>query len=384
MTYWSSDDNYGQVLQCYALQAYLHLQGHDVFLIKYIPECQSTSFLQKIRKNLSWKKFLYMLGSQRKIDRQNYAVECKLKKINHQLNASRKFDSFREKYICSTEIIYHSLQELRNNPPQADVYICGSDQVWNNQLDQPETAAWYLAFGGRDVKRVSYAASIGRTLEKKEKVCFKKYLSVFDAISVREESTRLLCKSIGINNVLVTLDPTLLLPVEEYRRFEPKIKDSLSIPYLFIYILNVTRKEEIYWEQIQDFLKEKHLDCKIICSSGYLQAREIVDGYKNIQATVPEWIHYIDQAAFVVTTSFHGVVFCVKMHKPFLAILLTNKYSKGNDRIVSLLHSLDLSDRIYDSNLPIDIQIQKKIDWERTEQKISALKKVSCDFLNLL
>ena len=35
MTFWWSNDNYGQLLQCYALQKYLRDRGHDAFLIRY-------------------------------------------------------------------------------------------------------------------------------------------------------------------------------------------------------------------------------------------------------------------------------------------------------------------------------------------------------------
>ena len=35
MTFWWSNDNYGQLLQCYALQKYLRDLGHDAYLIRY-------------------------------------------------------------------------------------------------------------------------------------------------------------------------------------------------------------------------------------------------------------------------------------------------------------------------------------------------------------
>jgi len=380
ITYWNSNDNYGQVLQCYALQQYLINQGHDTFLIRYLPHNSSRPFLQKLKENLSWGKVVYFLSSQRRIDKQNQAKEKDLEIVNRKLNTKRKFDSFKAKYIRSTNIVYHSIIELRNNPPLADVYVCGSDQVWNNKLTLPETAAWYLDFGDKKTKRISYAASIGRALQKNEINIFKKNLMAFDAISVREESTYLLCKYIGVPNVRVTLDPTLLLPVDEYRKIEP-LASVPSAPYMFMYILNVSTKDEIYWKDIQNYLAMKNLDLKIVCSSGYLQARELLDSHHNIQATLPEWLQYIDQAECVVTTSFHGVVFCIKMHKPFLAILLTNKYAKGNDRITSLLKSLDLSNRIYSPSSSIGKQISKKIDWIKIEEKISSLKEDSCDFL---
>lgn len=36
ITFWDSNDNYGQIMQCYALQTYLKKLGHDVVLIRYI------------------------------------------------------------------------------------------------------------------------------------------------------------------------------------------------------------------------------------------------------------------------------------------------------------------------------------------------------------
>lgn len=37
ITFWQSNDNYGQVLQCFALQQQLIKLRHKPFLIKYVP-----------------------------------------------------------------------------------------------------------------------------------------------------------------------------------------------------------------------------------------------------------------------------------------------------------------------------------------------------------
>ena len=37
ITFWQSNDNYGQALQCFALQKQLISMGHTPFLIKYTP-----------------------------------------------------------------------------------------------------------------------------------------------------------------------------------------------------------------------------------------------------------------------------------------------------------------------------------------------------------
>lgn len=382
LTYWSSSDNYGQVLQCYALQRYLINQGHDAFLIKYNPSNETIPIWRKLINNLSFQKIVYKFSSQRRKDKQNFILEQHLRDFNQKLNVKRQFDEFRHEYIHSTDIVYSSIDELRNSPPEADAYICGSDQVWNNSLLLRNAAAWYLSFGKENVKRFSYAASIGRYLQKEEMPTFRKYLAKFDAISVREDSARELCVQAGFPQTQVTLDPTLMLPIENFRRLEHC--NGFQEHYMFLYVLNVSTQEEIYWKEIQAYLQTTNLALKIVCSSGYMQARELLESHHNIQATIPEWLGYIDDAQCVMTTSFHGVVFCIKMHKPFLAIMLTNKYAKGNDRIISLLHQLDLSSRIYNPNKSIDVQMTPVIDWDKVEQKIFALQKVSREFLNRL
>ena len=54
ITYWQSNDNYGQLLQCYALQRYLVQIGHEPFLIRY-------DISNRYSANNKWKKVLKIL-----------------------------------------------------------------------------------------------------------------------------------------------------------------------------------------------------------------------------------------------------------------------------------------------------------------------------------
>lgn len=372
ITYWTSNDNYGQLLQCYALQQVLKSMGHEPYLIRFI-HSERSSIAKKIIRHLLWNGVRYMLSAKRRYNKQ-------LKKINMRQNVLRHFDDFRREYIITSNRIYYGIQELQTYPPEADVYICGSDQVWRNPFTLADTPAWFLSFGNSQIHRISYAASIGRELEEKELPIFKQYLSLFDKISVREESARLLCNRLGFSKTQVTLDPTLLLPTEKYRKLASNIAID-NKPYLFIYILNISSQKDIYWNAVSSYLKQRKLELKIVCSSGYIQARQIIEEYPNTPATIPEWLSFIDHAQCVLTTSFHGVVFSIKMHKPFLAILLTNQFSKGNDRIISLLNSLNLSERIYNPYKSIASQMEEPINWNNVESRLSQLQIMSYNFL---
>lgn len=127
ITYWSSSDNYGQQLQCFALQKYLKGLGHDAYLIKYMP----TSKVPLWRRIARFLKYHLLTPSGQKEKDKALAMVSQKNELN---NVKRDFIGFRAKYIVSTDIVYHSIKELRENPPTADVYICGSDQVWNNRL----------------------------------------------------------------------------------------------------------------------------------------------------------------------------------------------------------------------------------------------------------
>ncbi len=68
MTFWWSEDNYGQLLQCYALQKYLRDQGHDPFLIRYDPrgDYAPTPLYRKLLKALNPVKLARYLSLKRR------------------------------------------------------------------------------------------------------------------------------------------------------------------------------------------------------------------------------------------------------------------------------------------------------------------------------
>lgn len=377
ITYWSSSDNYGQQLQCFALQKYLIGLGHDAYLIKYMP----TSHIPLWRRIARSIKYRLLVSSQQKEKDKRLKLICERNKL---LNCRRGFKEFRDKYIKSTEIVYRNIKELRNNPPAADIYICGSDQVWNNSLKDPDTAGWFLDFGKPTVKRVSYAASIGRDIDSSEINRFTKYLKNFNAISVREQKAYTLCHQLGFDKSIIAIDPTLLLNSSAYDSIEIDSNgtDVAGKPYVFIYTLNIRTAEEIYWDDFQKIIAKDGLQIRSVSSSGYLPARELLPGVQNEQATIPEWLSLIKHSEYVITTSFHGVVFCLLYHKPFYAVLLNNEYSKGNDRIISLLESLHLSNLIVPNSESLKQINFENIDWIDVDAMIALLRQKSTHFID--
>lgn len=363
MTFWWSNDNYGQLLQCYALQKYLRNLGHEPFLIRYKSE-EKQRFSEKIK--IFIKKILSVF-----IKRYRYLLdESKQQKINEKQNVSRFFEAFRSNYLSYTDQIYHSLDELRNNPPDADAYIVGSDQVFGGRVN---TSPYYLDFGNSKIKRLSYAASGNIPTDIQS---FKKELEKYTIVGVRE---RTLCNMLIANGIHadVNIDPTMLLSVDEYPIDKP-MKDK---GYIFLYILNVLSKEEFYFDTIRRFADNRNINMKITYSSGTCAFRNFDTGYGNQLLSIPEWLGTIKSADYVVTTSFHGVVFCILNHKMFLVILLTNQWTRGNRRITDLLENLGLLSRIFKPKKSFNEQINSPIDWDIVEGLLEQYRNESDVFL---
>lgn len=205
---WTSD-NYGQLLQAYALQRYLKNLGHNVFFIRY--QMGRISFREQLRffrydpiKRI--KHFSSLLSIKRKHQ------ESQFKKNN-----PRFFDEFRNRFFEFSPQQYTTIKQLRKNPPEADVYICGSDQIWNMSVFE-NARAYFLDFGSTSVRRIAYAASFGKKdIQKPFSKFIKPMLSRFNAISVRESSGKDICSKAGYTTSTKVVDPTFLLRVEDYK-----------------------------------------------------------------------------------------------------------------------------------------------------------------------
>ena len=372
ITFWQSNDNYGQVLQCFALQQQLIKLGHKPFLIKYVPlqKIIRTSIAGKLWKIVQIYPIFLRL---RKMQKAKQAKAFALK------NRQRRFDEFRENHIVTNGAIYHGLSDIQNNPPEADCYLCGSDQVWSMLLDNDENQAFYLNFGDKDTKRIAYAASFGRDVYPMElNGKLHDMLVKFNAVSVREKSGIGICKKVGIQAVDV-LDPTLLLSMKEYVRIIEK--PFVNEKYFYTYSLNITSEKDLCWKALLDYANQYGFKSISTTSSGYFIGKEICLNTEYVYATIPQWLGYIQNAEFVATTSFHGIAFCLIMHTNFVYFPLKGIHSRGNSRVVSLLDSLGLHEKIFRDAMTIKQCIEHPIDWNKVEAKLNVKKNASISFL---
>ena len=277
ITYWQSNDNYGQQLQCWALQQWLKDKGHQPYLIRY-DFINRTLPVNKLKK--VWKVML-VYPALRAIWRKSRqkSLENKIASLTIK-NKARLFDKFREDRIEKSDAVYCSLGELQTNPPQADAYITGSDQVWSQLLDIKENEVFFLNFGNSGIRRISYAASFGMDeYPSKLNGALKDNLSRFDAVSVREKAGVDICKNVGIDSKMV-LDPTLLLDSDNYRKIEASRRKA---EYVYIYSLNVRTADEMYFTEVSAYAEQNN--CKIVVTpaSGCVLGNELFEGGGRIR-----------------------------------------------------------------------------------------------------
>lgn len=374
LTYWTSKDNYGQILQCYALQQVLIKIGTEPFLIKYLPFKKQRSIIEKVIKSISIYRIKYYFSKQHKMEKENALLIKRKYEYITQKNTIRNFDLFMNDYIISDKKIYTNIAELKASAPDADVFVCGSDQVWNNDLTDVNTAGWFLEF--TDKKKISYAASIGRNYTDAEVKLFTQKIKNFNAVSVREDSAKKLCNRVGIEAKLV-LDPTLLLTSFDYSKIISQIDKKVDV---FVYIINISDFENVYWPNIRDYINANNFSFAATMSSGYLPAYEGFTGYNMDFPTIQQWLAYIRDSKRVVTSSFHGVVFSILFHTEFAVIKLGENFAASNDRISTLLKQLNICDRYVDDSNISDIFL-KKINWEEVDDRLLELRFNSLDFI---
>lgn len=362
-TFWTSSDNYGQTLQSFALQKYLNNQT-DI----------KAEVIRYYSKRLPW----FVRG--KSLVKSVLLWFCpnidEKKAAQIQSNKKRNFYCFKKRNICYSKQICYGKEQLGKFSSKYDVLIAGSDQVWSMLLDNPQNSVYFLDFGKKTQRRISYAASFGlveypQSLQNE----LRKQLSRFDAISVREDDGLSICHSCGMQAEVV-LDPTFLL--------EKKVYASMTLPchkkpYVFLYVLNINSKEDLYWNRFSDALKSKTI--LGTNASGYTSRQILLDGVEYENSTIEQWLSNIANAELVITTSFHGVVFSIIFQKNFIFIPLQGENSKSNNRVDSLLLKLGLEERRLTSENLIDELLNIPIDYHKVIPKLDELRKKSETFL---
>lgn len=339
--------NVGGMLQNLALQQALRSLGHESVTIRYQIAGPGLKDLARIAAR-NVRTLLRRLSG--RADRMLYLCD---------LRPSRANLRFISRHIACTPGCgsYAPVED-------AGAYVVGSDQVWRPRYNVGTLPDMFLRFAaGQKVRRVAYAASFGvgtREYDEALIALCSPLLAAFDAVSVRERSGVELCRDmLGRADAAFVADPTMLLTADDYRRICADIPVSGS------------RRVVSY---ILDLNTDKRTACRTFARTLGAPLRDLAP-----RATAPDrWLAAIRDAAFVVTDSFHGTVFAIIMGKPF-AVLANDK--RGNSRLLSLLDSVGLADRVVTSPADIDRIAAAPVDYAAVADIVARMRHESFDFL---
>ena len=306
----NEDRNYGAVLQAVSLQSFLDEIGIDNKFVSFDFDYNGVLKLN----------FRTLKGNIKSVFT-----------IIHYQQLKSSCDRF-QTFIDANQRLFpknKSIEELRDNPPNVDGYIVGSDQVW------PETnltPLYSLSFAGDKVKKISYAASMGKDcIADDKKETFREYLKNFDTISVREKSAIQALSEVFNGEVDYHVDPTLLHEKAYWSKYEKTYLGKLPPKFILVYMIYVPGDIN---NRLREIKKTTDLPIVLVSNTPY---KHIRCDYYIRDAGPAEFLWLYHHAEGVISSSYHGVVFSTIYRKPFIAVINPNKRARL-DNLLELLH----------------------------------------------
>lgn len=326
--------NYGANLQALALQTYIDREICECEIINFIPNNLSNSRPRGVRCMLSCCKRC-LVGAVRTV------FPDKASKIKQFQN---------KRYNCSKKT-YYGDADVCANVPHYDILISGSDQILNVLLSGG-SETFYLKPWGDNVKKISYASSLGReNISEEEHKLIREELSKFSAISAREYSgAKIISDELG-RDIPVVVDPVFLLSREEWIDMSKPVesRDGYVLAYAMEYSAAMCAAIHRAASEGKRVL--------LICGgdSAKKLPGEIID-----DAGPDEFLTYIINADLVITNSFHGTAFSIIFGKPFVSVA----HSTRNARIESIFKLIDSVDKMVTNETDCDL-IEHSVDGNK-------------------
>lgn len=337
----SKSINYGAFLQAYALQRALKNLKYDSSLIDYENPVDKARYNlinhQSIKSAVSSIIFLPI----NILRKRNFKTDAKLVKYTAK-------DSY------------------------YDIAITGSDQVWNPKITGNKIEKMFFLDGVNAPKKLSYAASIANeSVIEEYKEVFSKYLNEIDHISVREAGAQRGLKKLADKPIALVADPTLLLTRAEWKSVISNIPKEKS-DYIFAYFVNgISDMENRTLTAVCDKLSLKCTTFSKIPKEKRIHKYAYIYGPKKFLASLRD-------SKLILTSSFHGVVLSIVMHKNFYYFL---PRADRRSRVDSTLQLLGLTDRVIETEADIDKINLEDIDYTEPQKKLDKLRQESLDWL---
>ncbi|MDO4465978.1 MAG: polysaccharide pyruvyl transferase family protein [Bacillota bacterium] len=277
-------NNQGAQLQVRATKNWLEDLGHETYILTYDKNFDFDP--SEAKKNSgSFKNFFYYI--------KNYLCD---KGIGLTLFNTRKV-------FCHKKA-FQTMNTLPYDTDQVDCVVIGSDEVFS--IDVGCNKMMY----GHGLKKpaIAYAPAFGRSDE-----ALLKEFQVYDliqeglnnmyALSARDTHTQSMIKNMTGRDVPLVCDPVLLYSGKNFIVPVKPLKKKYMLVYA--YDRNLVDPKEI--AVVKEYAKKHHL--MTVSLGTYHKWCD-----KNVVCDALEWYSYFQNAACVLTDTFHGSVVAMKNH----------------------------------------------------------------------
>lgn len=343
--------NYGSFLQAYALKRTVETLGHKVTFIDPEPGFKTCKPIVPPKN--------------KRIDK--YCINRLIFKQKEKKFERMHTDSLRKYLGVTNHLVFDK---------PADLTIIGSDEVFNFNPSNP----WGISpdfFGGLHNSRevISYAASCGYStiddLSSEWKQKIRLYLNNLNSISVRDQNTFEFVTGITNKKAAINLDPVLIYDFQNDVHYKESSSFRYKNRYMIIYSYRNRISDEDEILAIKKFAKDHNL--KTVCLGSF---QFWADDYVIVDPF--EALHYFDNAACVVTDTFHGTVISSIFHKKFAVIIRDSNKNKLED----LVKRLNLSEHVASNAEMIGNRLEYCDDYKKFDSIIIENRNKTMDYLS--
>lgn len=322
--------NYGQILQCYAMQYLVRKKGYEPVVVQYRKKDKRDLLKHNFSNRTILGRFL----------NHKYENYYNLKVIEGEKTVRvKRFKEFIKKYIPLSPPCYtkNMVEEITKD---CEILICGSDQIWNPIWFDP---IWFLDFGTEKQRRIAYAPS-GIFHETPEFIEYYKkmvpFIEKMDQVSIREQVGANILKKYVKKEIKVKKDPTLCL--DNIQWDQVAAKRLIEEDYVLCYIMGSISPHLL----ILRALKEKYqVENVIYIPTNMRKEKGYVEFVKYEEGGPAEFLSLVKYAKAVCTDSFHGTVMAIQYRIPFYNVYRAHKGTEafgGRERIENLMEVLGL------------------------------------------
>lgn len=332
-----NSENCGSYWQAFALSSYLKQSDCEVSFMRRKLKGTSHSIVFVGRQTLKW------------------LLKGDIKKAKAQIQQYWTFGELIKKFKIVDEV-----------DDTFDLCIIGSDTLWNLE-DQyfKDNRAIFFGEKSRSQKTITYAISAANTSYD----VFKRHseilvdLKKMDAIAVRDKYTSSIVRKLLGEVPAIVVDPTLLIEKTEYQKY---CVDLRIDKFIFIYYFG--RIPEDLQNNIREYANLKKLKI-VVMGQG-------MKGDYNFDAFSPTiFISCFNEANYVVTNTFHGVMFTLIFEKQAVF------NSCGKEKVKDVIDEYGLNDRDYSENNAVGL-MNSNIDYDCVQMKLNENKLAAKDYIN--